>query len=903
MRAGPGRLVFGASSGSHRLQLFAKAIPDTLVRRIPVENLLDGVAGDEATSQVDAWVTELGARVASRVEPRARPDLLLDAGMSLEAPAGAVLSTRPGRVVWASSDGSAAYLGTEETGDEGVSLAPLTSDTWLTAYSAVGVDGTTSGELNRQNRLFQALSEFHRLALGAEQLNGMLMLADTANEEVARVTSRQMDRAQAKHSLFNILGTARSAADTGGSVLLEALRIVGRHEGIGFRAPARRRMQLGREPTLQDILGASGIRSRRVQLSHQDRWWLGDSGAMLGFRSDGSPVALLPGAMGRYRAVDPATGRSERLNGDRARGIGADGWLFYRPLQDDRAAGPGDLVRLVSGNIAPVLGRFVVAGLLSSLVTLAPGMVVGVLVTSIIPAASGRALVQFIILLVSLAMFGLLLQMLQGTSLMRLEGRAAARLSSAAWDRLMGLPSSFFKGFTSGDLALRMTVFQTMRDQVSAVAAAALLSLAFVLAALPLLFLFDTALALVTVAAGALSVVVTSVLGLLQIAPHRRRYAASRRLAGDLLQTITGIGKIRSAGAEASAFAVWVRSYRELQLATMQISRINEHLLGFYAAGPALLSAALVGVVVWLGVGQFDIGNFLVVFAVSMTVYAAIVGMGTAFESLAAFVPAYEQIRPVLEAQPERVHDATTVELWGDIRFDHVSFRYEPDGPWIIDDASIHVRPGEFVAIVGESGSGKSTLLRLALGLEDPEAGGVYFDGRDLAYLNRRSVRKQIGVVPQDSALHPGNVMENIIGMGEDLTIDDAWRAARLAAVDGDISAMPMGMFTFVGDRSATFSGGQMQRIKIAAALVRNPRIVFLDEATSWLDVKSQAKVMEGVESMASTRIVIAHRLSTIRKAERIYVMEAGRVVQMGAFDELYGVEGPFRTLVQRQVS
>ena len=172
-----------------------------------------------------------------------------------------------------------------------------------------------------------------------------------------------------------------------------------------------------------------------------------------------------------------------------------------------------------------------------------------------------------------------------------------------------------------------------------------------------------------------------------------------------------------------------------------------------------------------------------------------------------------------------------------------------------------------------------------------------------MAYLNRRSVRRQIGVVPQDSTLHPGNIMENIIGMGEDLTIDDAWRAAGLAALDRDIAAMPMGMFTFVGDRSATFSGGQTQRIKIAAALVRNPRIVFLDEATSWLDVKSQADVMQGIESMASTRIVIAHRLSTIRKAERIYVMEAGRVVQQGSFYELYEVEGPFRNLVQRQVA
>ena len=192
--------------------------------------------------------------------------------------------------------------------------------------------------------------------------------------------------------------------------------------------------------------------------------------------------------------------------------------------------------------------------------------------------------------------------------------------------------------------------------------------------------------------------------------------------------------------------------------------------------------------------------------------------------------------------------------------------------------------------------------MRLALGLEEPSAGGVYYDGRDLAKLDRRSVRRQIGVVMQDGMLQPGTLLDNIIGVNEDLTIDDAWNAARRAAVDSDIAEMPMEMLTVVGDSSSLFSGGQTQRIRIAAALVRNPRVVLLDEATSWLDARSQAQVMRGVESLAATRIVIAHRLSTIRAADRIYVLDAGRVVQQGTFDELYAVEGTFRRLVQRQL-
>lgn len=904
MRAGPGRLVFGADAGDQPLGLMAKAVPGTRVRRVPVQGLMGCAADDEIAEQADAWLTDFGAAVAAPVEPRARPDLLLDAGTSVEVPAGSVLSARPGRVVWASGAGPAAYLGTEEAGSEGAALVPLTSDTWLRVYGPAGLAGVSSRELSAQGRLLGAMSGFHRVALGAERLNRMLLVADTVNEEVARTAGRQRDRADARRSLFGVLGPRRTAGEQQGPALLAALGVVGRREGIAFRSPVRRGATAGSDPTLPEVLNASGVRARKVRLASQDRWWIGDSGAMLGFWSDGRPVALLPGASGRYRVVDPAAGRSARVDRERARSVAEHAWLFYRSLPGDRPVGSGDLARLAGRGMAPDLARLLLAGLLSSLLTLAPPLVVGTLVGSTIPSAAERVLVQVAVVLVALAVVGMLLQTLEGTSLMRLEGRAAARLSSAAWDRVLGLPARFFKGFTAGELTLRMMVFQAMRDQVSAMAARAVLALAFMLITVPVLFLYDATLAVVAVGVGAFSVAVTCVLGFLQIAPERRRYAASRRLAGELLQFINGIGKIRSAGAEASAFASWARGYREQQLAAMQVSRVVEHRDAFHAAGPALVGAALFGTVVWSGVDRFGADDFLVVYAVSITVYVAIVTLGASFEAVAAFVPGYEQIKPILEARPElRVDEAAAVELVGDIRFDHVSFRYDPDGPLAVDDASIHVRPGEFVAIVGESGSGKSTLLRLALGLEDPETGSVYFDGRDMAYLNRRSVRRQIGVVPQDTTLHPGNIMENIVGVGDELTIDDAWRAARLAAVDDDIEAMPMEMFTFVGDRSTTFSGGQVQRIKIAAALVRNPRIVFLDEATSWLDVKSQAEVMRGVESMAATRIVIAHRLSTIRQAERIYVMEAGRVVQHGGFDELYEAEGPFRSLVQRQAA
>ncbi len=241
--------------------------------------------------------------------------------------------------------------------------------------------------------------------------------------------------------------------------------------------------------------------------------------------------------------------------------------------------------------------------------------------------------------------------------------------------------------------------------------------------------------------------------------------------------------------------------------------------------------------------------------------------------------------------------------LDGEVAFDHVSFRYDPAGPLILDDVSMRAGPGEFVAIAGESGADKSTLLQLALGLRQPSAGAVYYDGRDLKHLNIRQLRRRIGVgvVPQDVQLHPEDVWDNIVGDYEDATSEEVWTAARVADMDRVISAMPMGMMTSVGASASVMSVGESQRIVIAHALIRNPRILFLDEATNWLDNESRAEVVNNLAGIAATRIVIAHRLSILRRADRIYVMNAARVVQQGSFAELAATAGPFQDLVRRQ--
>ena len=908
LRAGPGRLVFGIGPHGGQLAAVAKGTLGTSLRRLSLDILLKHDVDDELAAQVDQWLADFSAAVASQIEPHPQPTLLIEPAYPkapLEAPAGGVLSTRPGGVVWVrAADTGGTYLGTEQPQPDGTGLVPVTADTWLRLSTSGRVSGIRSSALYREGTLFRALNEFHGLALGAEQLNRSLSLADELNEQTARAAFRRRDEELARAGLFSVLSSRQHTPDMAGSPLLAALEAVGEHEGIVFQTPSRIVGSSG-EPSLQDVLSASGVRSRRVRLTPEDRWWVGDSGAMLGFlREGGQPVALLPGLRGRYRVLDPSSGRSSRLNAVRAQDISPHAHLFYAPLPEDEPIAARRLLRLAAMGVRMDFSRFAVAGLMASLALQVPAIAVGILADTVLPAAALGMHIQIIIGLGAFGLVGVLLQILQGSALMRLEGRSASRLAAAAWDRLLGLRPDFFRNFTAGELAVRMMVFQAMRDQFSGVVANALLSLVFLLPTLAILFLYDTTLALISLGMAFGMLCVTAVFGLLQLAPLRRRYEVSRRLAGELLQFINGMRKLRSAGAEASAFAAWARGYREQHLAGIQVARYNEHLVAFGAALPALVGAALFAAALTGGPDRIDIGDFLVVYALSMTFYAAVTSLSRSFEAIAAILPGYEQVKPILAALPERhLAAADPGELGGDIRFDHVSFRYVEDGPLILEDVSFRAGPGEFIAIVGESGSGKSTLMRLALGLEDPVSGSVYYDGRELALLNRHLVRRRIGVVMQEGALQPGSILDNIIGMGNDLTIEDAYQAARLADVDKDIDDMPMGLFTMVNNNASTFSGGQVQRIRIASALVRNPRIVFLDEATGWLDAACQARVMAGIESLAATRIVIAHRLSTIRRADRIYVLSAGRFVQQGTFEELGSAEGVFRRLVQRQLA
>ena len=912
LRLRPGRLAFGVDgqAAADGLELVAKGLPGTRLRRIPIRLLADEIANeaggnglrDEVVAEVDAWIGDFAAAVAREIEPCPRPALRLVPGQAPGTMTPGVLFAER-CVTWLSGeDLQADFLQLVESRAGGPGLMPVTREAWCDLDRTAGVTCVSSRDLDVETLLGRALPEFHRLALGAEAVNRRLLLVDDTNLQVATVSQRRRDELAARQGLADLFARRRRRPVQGDQPLVAALEAVGRHEGISIRVPA---VAPGREPSLPDILAATGVRARRVRLAAEHRWWLGDSGAMLAFRrEDGRPLALLPGASGRYRMLDPVSGRARRADAEAAVGLLEEAWFLYRALPNEGPVGMKELFDVAGGNLAADLVRLAAAGIGAGVLALVPAVAVSHLTGSVIPSGDLGTLVRFTAVLAWIAFMAALAHMFRGAALMRLEGRVAARITAAIWDRLLRSKPRFIRDFTAGDLAARAMAFQSLRDRVSGAVADALLSTLFLLPMFGLVFWYDAAMGWLTLGFGLATFAVTSALVAFLVEPQRRHFALARRIAGDLFQLLHGITKLRASGAEGSAFAAWANRYREQKRAEIRIAVLSEHVAAFSAAVPAFGSAALFAVALLQEQDSLVPADFLAVYTASMVFYMAVVTLGQSLASAATVIPGCEQVHPILEAETDSARPrGGRATLEGEITFHRVSFRYSEDGPMVLEDISLHARPGEFVAIVGDSGSGKSTLFRIALGLEEPSSGAVCYDGKDLAHLDRDVVRRQVGVVTQDESLVGGNVLNNIIGAGPELTVDDAWRAARQAGVAQDIAAMPMEMYTSVGERGSTFSGGQGQRIRIAAALVHDPRILFLDEPTSWLDTRSQAETMEGIERSVGTRIVIAHRLSTIRNADRIYVLRAGRVVQAGAFDELMEEDGPFRDLARRQVA
>jgi ATP-binding cassette subfamily C protein len=609
-------------------------------------------------------------------------------------------------------------------------------------------------------------------------------------------------------------------------------------------------------------------------------------------------VALVRTASG-YRFDDPA-GSEKRVDACVAQEIESEAFILYQPLPV-RALTLIDLWRAAFANHRRELRTVVVCTVFSGLIALLTPVVTKRIAASTIPQFNHTELLQLTLALGAAALAAALFELVRGLTLIRLKSKTSVNLDAALWDRLLSLPVSFFRRHSVGDLMARSSGTDQVQQLLTPDVTGAFFALVSALFGLVVLFQYSVRLALLATGSAFLLGLLTALLATSQLRHLRSVHKLNGRISSLVYSLLNGIAKLRVSGCEAKAFRMWASLFREQRrhaIAVRSLSALQSAATTAVCAGTSTALFALAAFPADSGLG---IGDFLAFSAAFGQFQSATVAFTSVIPALLSLIPTFERMQPILRSVPEaRPREAMPAALRGQIELCDVTFRYQ-DRPAVLNRVSIEARPGEFVAIVGPSGSGKSTCLRLILGFEQPESGAVLIDGAPLASLNMEQVRREFGVVLQSGRPLVGDIFRSIIG-ALPLTLEDAWRAARFVGLEGEIRSMPMGMFTVVNARGVSFSGGQRQRLLLARAIVTNPRVVLLDEATSALDNRTQETITRNLASLGVTRMVIAHRLSTVRQADRIYVLDRGRVVEHGTFDELMTRGNLFTRMVERQL-
>ncbi|MEH1944902.1 MAG: NHLP bacteriocin export ABC transporter permease/ATPase subunit [Nostoc sp.] len=709
-------------------------------------------------------------------------------------------------------------------------------------------------------------------------------------------------------NLASVLKPKQAELIQEGTPLLIAAGAVGRALGIKIQPPLRSENMNRIQEPLEAIARASRIRIRRVLLN--DRWWQKDSGPLLAYtHQDNHPVAVLPAGVGKYEIFDPQKHTRIPVNTDTAQQLAPFAYVFYRSLPDRDLTAIGLIVFAFRGQIRELAIIFL-TGSVGALLGMLTPLATAILIDSVIPDADRGLLVQIGLGLIAASFGTIIFQIAQGFASLRLESKASLDAQAASWDRLFNLRVSFFREYSIGDLQSRVSSIAKIRQKLNDTVLRSIFTSFFSLLNLGLLFIYSSSLALVVVAIALVTIALTTISGILS----RQKLRSLEEIEGDIfgftVQMVAGVSKLRVTNAEDRAFAYWAKKYTQQLQLKLSTEVIEDVLAIFNTAMPTVSSILIFWLAVMLiaqtpsqnGTG-LSTGTFLAFNSAFAIFIAGVTQLSNTIVSILDISVFWERAKPIFQAQPEiDLSKSDPGRLMGKIKIDRVTFRYREDGPLNLHDVTIQADPGESVALVGPSGSGKSTVIRLLLGFETPKDGTIYYDGQDLSGLDTSAVRRQIGVVLQNGRINSASIFENI-SSGALVTMEEAWKAARMAGFADDIQSMPMEMHTVISEGGTNLSGGQRQRLLIARALVLEPRILIFDEATSALDNRTQAIVSASLDKLGVTRIIIAHRLSTIRNADRIYVIESGRVVQQGKFEELVNQNGLFANLMARQMA
>ncbi|MDO9491828.1 NHLP bacteriocin export ABC transporter permease/ATPase subunit [Acetobacterium sp.] len=709
-------------------------------------------------------------------------------------------------------------------------------------------------------------------------------------EEIRQINKKYDN--SAKKAFDSVLSPKKSAASQDDNPLIAAVIKVAEAMGIAVKIPPLRKLSSGGDQ-FKLIADESGFRIRQVDLKAD--WYKSDNGPMLAFTMAGEAVALIPKSPTRYRCFR-ADGASQEVDAqlefDRA-------YVFYPPLPKE----PVSFLDMVKLGLKLFRRRdliwTLVLAVVTALLSLLPAMAMQETFNVWIPQNQSVTILVVGFILVAVAISRGLFTMVQNICILRIQGKLSI-LQNSLLDKLLSLPASFFKQYSSGALAMRATGFAMIQKILSVNVITMIITSSFSIINGLYIFTINPTIGWLAMVLTAISVAITLVIGKMQMKCQRTSLEMSNDISGMVFELITSVSRLRVAGAESRSYLKWVREYAKQRKVEYKRGQLMALLRLTTIALPTL---SMCVIYYYVSVNSISSGGFVAINSAFAIFISSLLGLVQTLISINSVVPQYENTKPIIDGVPEvDCFKTTPGKIQGDIEIKHLYFSYYEGGATILDNIFINIKHGEYVAIIGASGSGKSTLLRLLLGFEKPTSGTIYCGGFDLESVDIREIRKQMGVVLQDSQLIPGDILSNIAGSKKELTEEDVWELLKKVGMDEEIREMPMGLKTMVAEGAGTLSGGQRQKLLIARAIAANPAIIFFDEATSALDNRSQKIVSESMKNLDATRIVIAHRLSTIMDCDRILVLEKGNIVEAGTYDELMKKEAYFYKYAKRQL-
>lgn len=654
----------------------------------------------------------------------------------------------------------------------------------------------------------------------------------------------------------------------------------------------------GLNDKLEYLLRPNGIMRRNVALT---KGWYKDSiGALLGYRKDEkSVVAFIPKGMKGYVYYDTNAGKWVKITSKNEGLFEEEAICFYKPFPLKKLT-VASLVKYMAGILSAADLAFVaIITFAVSLIGMLMPKLNNLLFGVVIESKNKEMLIGLTIFMISVTISTMLMQTLQTLFTSRINTKLNLSVQAATMMRILSLPADFFKNYSAGELSSRSANVQSLCSMLVSTLLGMGLSSLFSLMYITQIFVFAPALVVPSLIIILATVVFSLATTFVQMHYSKKQMEFAAKENGMSYAMITGIQKLRLSGAERRAYARWSNLYAQEVDATYGgtiFIRANAAFSLMISLGGTLVMYYMS---IQSGISVADYYAFNTAYAMISGAFMSLAGIAT---TLANVKPVLDMAKPLMDAEPEVSEGKQVVErLSGGIELNNISFRYNENMPLVIDNLSLKIRPGQYVAIVGGTGCGKSTLMRIMLGFERPQKGGVYYDGKDLNTIDLKSLRRKIGVVMQNGKLFQGDIFSNITISAPQLTLDEAWEAAEMAGIAEDIRHMPMGMHTIISEGAGGVSGGQRQRLMIARAIAPKPKILMFDEATSALDNITQKIVSDSLEKLKCTRIVIAHRLSTIRHCDRIVYLEKGKILEDGTYEELIAKNGKFAELVERQ--